>query len=81
MYLPDVQNQPDPDSPFTSQIRALRAIGVDVPQILNIFAYKPKVARQLGEFTEAVMRGPSPLAPGMRELIAAFTSDRNHCVF
>jgi len=28
-----------------------------------------------------VMRGPSPLSPGMRELIAAFTSARNHCPF
>jgi AhpD family alkylhydroperoxidase len=27
------------------------------------------------------MRGPAPLDPGMRELIAAFTSARNHCPF
>jgi len=28
-----------------------------------------------------VMRGPSPLSPGLRELIAAFTSRRNDCLF
>jgi len=28
-----------------------------------------------------VMRGPSPLPPGVRELIAAFTSRRNDCPF
>jgi len=27
------------------------------------------------------MRGPSPLPPGIRELIAAFTSRRNDCPF
>jgi len=27
------------------------------------------------------MRGPARLAPGMRELIAAFTSYRNDCPF
>jgi AhpD family alkylhydroperoxidase len=27
------------------------------------------------------MRGPSPLSPGLRELIAAFTSRRNDCLF
>jgi AhpD family alkylhydroperoxidase len=27
------------------------------------------------------MRGPSPLSPGQRELIAAFTSKRNECPF
>ena len=40
-----------------------------------------EVARLLGEFSEAVMRGPSPLSAGLREMVAAFTSDRNHCVF
>ena len=81
MYLKSVEANPDPASPFTSQLLSLRAKGIETPQIVSIFAYKPEVARLLGEFTEVVMRGPSPLSAGMRELIAAFTSDRNHCVF
>ena len=31
--------------------------------------------------SQEVMRGPSPLSPGLRELIAAFTSRRNDCLF
>lgn len=81
MYLRDVEANPSPASSFTSQLLSLRSQGVEVPQIINIFAYKPELARLLGEFSEEVMRGPSPLSAGLRELIAAFTSDRNHCVF
>ena len=81
MYLRDVEANPNSASPFASQILSLRDKGIEVPQIISIFAYKPELARLLGEFSEAVMRGPSPLSAGLRELIAAFTSDRNHCVF
>jgi alkylhydroperoxidase family enzyme len=51
------------------------------PQIWNLLAYKPACTEGLNQFTEAVMRGPSPLSPGWRELIAAFTSRGNHCLF
>jgi alkylhydroperoxidase family enzyme len=51
------------------------------PQIFHLFAFKPGATRHLMRFTEAVMRGPSPLSPGWRELIAAFTSRRNCCEF
>jgi len=81
MFLPDVENHPDPGSAMGAQMQRLRKLGVEVPQLLHIFAYKPAVAKALGEFSEAVMRGPSPLSAGQRELIAAFTSARNHCVF
>jgi len=42
-----------------------------------LFAFKLEATRHLEEFAEAVMRGPSPLSAGMRELIAAFTSKCN----
>jgi len=58
-------------------IEAMRSNGSGtIPQIMHLFAYKPEVTRGLEEFTQAVMRGPSPLSPGLRELIAAFTSRR-----
>jgi len=59
----------------------LEAAGVPVPQILYLFAYKPAATEHLSRFTQEVMRGPSPLSPGQRELIAAFTSSRNQCLF
>ena len=55
--------------------------GGRVSQIFHLFAFKPQATRHLMRFTQEVMRGPSPLDPGWRELIAAFTSKRNDCPF
>lgn len=62
-------------------IREIRARGMPVPQIMHLFAYKPGRTEHLARFTQSVMRGPSQLTPGQRELIAAFTSYRNFCPF
>jgi alkylhydroperoxidase family enzyme len=64
--------------PLLQAVKAERGM---VPQIFHLIAYKPEANRHLAQFTEAVMRGPSPLSPGFRELIAAFTSGLNHCPF
>jgi hypothetical protein len=56
-------------------------MGVPLPQILHLFAFKTDRTDHLSRFTQGVMRGPSPLSPGQRELIAAFTSSRNQCPF
>lgn len=79
MYLPDIENHPNPESPYAGLIEQMRSLGLEVPQIFHLFAFKPGVTDFLSEFTQAVMRGPSPLSPGLRELIAAFTSAENHC--
>ena len=55
--------------------------GLPVPQIWHLFGFKPEMTRHLAAFTQEVMRGPSPLPAGWRELIAAFTSRRNDCLF
>ncbi|MCX6599635.1 MAG: carboxymuconolactone decarboxylase family protein [Acidobacteria bacterium] len=55
--------------------------GPQVPGIWNLLQFKPEATKHLNAYTEAVMRGPSPLSAGLRELIAAFTSQGNHCVF
>ena len=62
-------------------IRRMRAANIPVPQITHLFAFKPDRTDHLSRFTQGVMRGPSPLSPGLRELIAAFTSRRNRCLF
>ncbi len=48
---------------------------------MHLFAFRTERTRFLERFTQGVMRGPSPLSPGQRELIAAFTSYRNSCPF
>ena len=80
MFLPEVERYDDP-GPRGDIIRAMKAAGAPVPQIMHLFAYKPDRTEFLSRFTQGVMRGPSPLPAGIRELIAAFTSRRNDCLF
>jgi alkylhydroperoxidase family enzyme len=67
--------------PAGPQFAAMEQAGIPVPQILYLFAFKPRMTDHLSRFTQELMRGPSPLSPGQRELIAAFTSRRNQCLF
>ena len=67
--------------PAGAQFAAMEAQGIPVPQILYLFAFKPRMTEHLSRYTQELMRGPSPLSPGLRELIAAFTSSRNQCLF
>ena len=80
MFLPGVEHAP-PRGPYAEPIQGMKAAGIPVPQIMHLFAYKPDRTNHLAAFTQGVMRGPSPLSPGIRELIAAFTSRRNDCLF
>ncbi len=66
---------------FGRVIEASRKQGVEAPGIYYLFAARPAATPHLCNFMEEVMRGPSDLTPGQRELIAAFVSARNHCVF
>jgi len=70
MFLPELEN-----------LSRIRGSGPEIPEILHLFAFKPAVGAALERLTQAVMRGPSPLSPGLRELIAAFTSQQNRCPF
>ncbi|MEX1187589.1 MAG: peroxidase [Gemmatimonadaceae bacterium] len=80
MFLTEVE-QAEPKGAYSGTIAEMRAAGLPVPQIMHLFAFKPDRTEHLSAFTQGVMRGPSPLAPGFRELIAAFTSRRNDCLF
>jgi alkylhydroperoxidase family enzyme len=80
MYLREVENK-EPEGVFAESTRQMRAAGVPIPQIRFLFAFKPRWTDHLAKFTQGVMRGPSPLSPGQRELIAAFTSRQNDCPF
>jgi alkylhydroperoxidase family enzyme len=80
LYLSEVE-QKAKAGPGNVRFAALEARGIPVPQILYLFAFKPRATEHLSRFTQEVMRGPSPLTAGQRELIAAFTSSLNHCLF
>lgn len=80
MHLPDVENA-FPPGPLGDELRRAAAAGAEYPQILHLFAFKPEQGVHLSRYAHAVMRGPSPLSPGQRELIAALTSAKNDCHF
>ena len=80
MYLSDVESH-SPPGKRGDALAQMRAAGIPIPQILHLFAFKPERTDHLSRFTQEVMRGPSPLSPGQRELIAALTSRLNDCPF
>lgn len=52
-----------------------------LPGITGLLEYRPDTARPIRELTQFLLRGPSTLTPGERELIAALVSYRNDCRF
>jgi len=61
--------------------RKIGQAGHAVPEIMHLFRFKKENTGHLIRFTEEVMRGPSPLSLGMRELIGALVSKRSDCSF
>src|SRR5260370_37169784 len=51
------------------------------PGIRGLLRYRPETARPLRELAEVLLRGPSTLARGERELIAAHVSALNDCQY
>jgi alkylhydroperoxidase family enzyme len=80
MFLPDVERHPQPGR-YHALIEQMQRQGGEYPQIWHLFAFLPSATEHLARFTQEILRGPSPLSPGLRELIAAYTSKRNACPF
>ena len=80
MHLHEIEAH-HPQSDWGERAAAMRAAAIPVSEILHLFNYKPHWTKHLAQFAQQVMRGESPLSPGERELIAAFTSRRRNCVF
>lgn len=53
----------------------------DAPGILAGFAYAPELGAAMSQLAEVLLRGPSPLSEGERELIAALVSHQNSTQF
>ncbi|MGC2659920.1 MAG: peroxidase [Bryobacteraceae bacterium] len=80
MFLKDVEQHKGDDN-YTRAIEMMKRMGPEYPQILHMFSFKIKATAHLEKFTQEMMREDAPLSPGTRELIAAFTSNLNHCPF
>lgn len=80
MYLKEIESRPA-EGMSGIALNKLRDDGEAIPEILHLFRFKTRNTNHLVRFTEEVMRGPSPLSPGLRELIGAYFSKKNQCSF
>ena len=80
MHLKEIENRPASGMTRLA-FKRLRDAGEAIPDILHLFRFKRRSTDHLVRFTEEVMRGPSPLSPGIRELIGAYVSKKNQYAF
>lgn len=52
-----------------------------VPGIRSLVLFRPETGKYLYELAQVLLRGPSPLTPAEREIIATYVSHRNSCTF
>ena len=52
-----------------------------IPGIRSLVLYRPETGKPLYELAQVLLRGESPLTEAERELIAAYVSYRNDCMF
>src|SRR3982751_2805169 len=52
-----------------------------VPGIRSLVMFRPETGKPLYELAQVLLRGESPLSEAERELIAAYVSCRNDCMF
>lgn len=52
-----------------------------VPGIRSLVMFRPETGKHLYDLAQVLLRGPSPLSPAERELIATHVSARNNCMF
>jgi alkylhydroperoxidase family enzyme len=64
---------------FLEEIAKLTPLPSGLPEIFHLFQFRPAAGKHLAAFTQEIMRGDSELSPGLRELIAAYTSKQNGC--
>src|SRR6185369_7154663 len=52
-----------------------------VPGIRSLVMFRPESGQHLYSLAQVLLRGESPLTEAERELIAAYVSSRNECMF
>jgi len=80
MFLREIESRPATGLTGIA-LRKMRDEGRTVPDILHLFRFKTRTTHHLVRLTDEVMRGPSPLSPGLRELIGAYISKQNQYSF
>ena len=63
------------------QLPIAEELGKEFPGILGPMTFRPETAAPLNELVNILLRGPSTLSRGEREMIATHVSWRNDCFF
>ena len=79
-YLPGVEAGAKPGT-YATLIDAAKRDGREYSKIWDLFAFQQEFTTHLARFSQGVLRQPATISTAMRELIAAYTSLRNHCPF
>jgi uncharacterized peroxidase-related enzyme len=80
MFLRGVEDNPKP-SVYRDLIENAKSSGGDYWQIWHLLAFDPEAAHHLAALSHSLMHNNCPISPGLRELIAAYTSSINQCEF
>jgi uncharacterized peroxidase-related enzyme len=80
LFLPYVEQNPKA-GPYRNIIAATKEKHPEYPKIWDLFAFGQDFTTFLARFTNGVMRAPASISPGLRELVAAYTSRLNDCSF
>jgi uncharacterized peroxidase-related enzyme len=80
LYLPDVEANHQA-GPYQKLVADAKSRGAEYSKIWDLFAFKNEFTVHLARFSHGVMRLPATISPGLRELIAAYTSYQNACAF
>lgn len=59
----------------------IKLLNEELPGIVGLLNYRPETAKPLTDLAEVLLRGPSTLTSGEREIIAASVSYWNKCHF
>jgi uncharacterized peroxidase-related enzyme len=59
----------------------IKLLNEELPGIVGLLNYRPETAKPLLELAETLLRGPSELTSGEREIIASSVSYKNGCHF
>jgi uncharacterized peroxidase-related enzyme len=80
MFLRGVEDNPKP-SVYRDLVENAKSSGGDYWQIWHLLAFDPEAAHHLAALSHTLMHKECPISPGLRELIAAYTSSLNQCEF
>jgi uncharacterized peroxidase-related enzyme len=81
LHIAGIENKAKAGGVYEGVIAKTKAEHPEYPKIWDLFAFGEDFTGHLARFTNGVLRAPASISPGMRELVAAYTSMLNKCAF